>query len=257
MVLPRFLAPGADGAADRFALPPDEADHLRRVLRLRAGARVQVFDGGGHEFLAEVEDVSARGVIVRRLDPLAAVPEPAVAVTLAQAVLKGDRMDAVVRDGVMFGVAAIQPLVTEHTEAPRDALARGARVQRWARVAVASAKQCGRAVVPEVRPPLPLDQWLSDVAAARASSLQPAARHLMLVEPRARCACRPIREMGQEPPPERATLLVGPEGGWSDAELGRAAEVGYEAVTLGARTFRAEAAPLAGLVVLQFMWGGL
>ena len=112
----RFFAPGLDAGDEIVTLPRDEAEHLRRVLRLGVGDPVAVFDGRGHEFLARVASVVRRDVRLQIQSRVEPPPEPTVALTLAQAVLKGDKMDDVVRDGVMLGVAAIQPIVTKRTE---------------------------------------------------------------------------------------------------------------------------------------------
>src|SRR6185295_5481908 len=112
----RFFAPAAHATGDRILLPGDEAEHLTRVLRLSTGATVCVFNGRGAEFEAIVETIDREGVRVHVGAPSTPAPEPRIAITLAQAVLKGDKMDDVVRDAVMLGVAAIQPLVTARSE---------------------------------------------------------------------------------------------------------------------------------------------
>src|SRR3954466_384581 len=114
-MLPRFYAPDLDPDAATIALPPDEALHLTRVLRLGPGDRIAVFDGRGREFLAPVAAASRDRVQVDLVEPVTAVPEARVPLTLAQAVLKGDRMDDVVRDATMMGVAAIDPIITAHS----------------------------------------------------------------------------------------------------------------------------------------------
>ena len=105
-------------------LPEDEAQHLSRVLRLKAGEAIAVFDGQGREALARVASVTSRRVSVRVVEPRAAAPEPRVAVTLAQALLKSDKMDRVIRDAVMLGVAAVQPFVSRRTDVPMKAVQR-------------------------------------------------------------------------------------------------------------------------------------
>ena len=170
----RFFAPGLDAGDEIVTLPRDEAEHLRRVLRLGVGDAVAVFDGRGHEFLARVASVVRRDVRLQIQSRVEPPPEPTVALTLAQAVLKGDKMDDVVRDGVMLGVAAIQPIVTKRTETTVAALIRSARVERWRRVALASVKQSRRAVLPDVRTPLTFENFLEEPAASL---------RLMLVEP--------------------------------------------------------------------------
>src|SRR2546426_11773221 len=105
----RFYVPDAHAPGDLVALPDEEADHLTRVLRLKAGDAVRVFNGRGHEFDAVVDQAGKSGVHVRVGRAAQPAPEPRVAITLAQAVLKGDKMDDVVRDATMLGVAEIQP----------------------------------------------------------------------------------------------------------------------------------------------------
>lgn len=241
----RFFAPSLDPGDEAVDLPRDEAEHLTRVLRLGAGDTVAVFDGRGHEYSARVVMASRRDVRVQLLAPLDAARETTVELTLAQAVLKGDRMDDVVRDAVMLGVHAIQPLVTRRTEATVASLLRGARVERWRRVALASVKQSRRAVLPEVRTPLAFDTWLDE-------PLPPT--RLMFVEPTAQGAVEPLSVLRSERVPSAAVLAVGPEGGWDSGECARAAVRGLRLVSLGRRTLRADAVAIAALSVLEFLW---
>jgi 16S rRNA (uracil1498-N3)-methyltransferase len=246
--LPRFFAPALDPGDESVTLPRDEAEHLTRVLRLGVGDIVSVFDGRGREFLARIALAQRRDVrvhLMSRVDPAA---EPAVALTLAQAVLKGDKMDDVVRDAVMLGAAAIQPIVTKRTEVTVAALIKGARVDRWRRVAVASVKQSRRATVPDVRTPLTLETFLEEPATVM---------RLMLVEPAVAGAAETLSALRREPIPSDATVLIGPEGGWTESECEQARGRGVRLVTLGHRTLRADAVPVAAICVLQFLWGDL
>ncbi|MFO7694969.1 MAG: 16S rRNA (uracil(1498)-N(3))-methyltransferase [Vicinamibacterales bacterium] len=243
-MVPRLYVPSLDPRVRTVTLPEDEAGHLRRVLRVKAGQAVRLFDGRGREVDARVTSVDRAAVVAETGEPVDAAPEWRVRVTLAQAVLKGDKIDDVIRDGVMMGVAAIQPLLTARTDVPEAAFTRGRRLERWRRVAVASAKQCGRAVVPPVLAPCSLQACLS-------AGLQGVA--LMLVEPAAAGSGN-----GAWPPagaPEAATLLVGPEGGWEGDEVARSIRAGCLPVTLGPRTLRADAAAIVALSVLQYVWG--
>jgi 16S rRNA (uracil1498-N3)-methyltransferase len=218
------------------------------VLRLGAGDEVAVFDGRGHEFAARVASAQRQNVrlqIVARLDP---APEAAVPITLAQAVLKSDAMDDIVRDAVMLGVSAIQPIVTKRAEFTVAALLRGARVDRWKRVALASVKQSRRAVVPDIRTPLALESLLREPAPGVG---------IMLVEPEAAARVEPVGALKGRPLPHDALVLVGPEGGWDSAEVEAAGAHGFHLITLGHRTLRADAVPVAAISVLQFLWGDL
>jgi 16S rRNA (uracil1498-N3)-methyltransferase len=246
---------------ETVALPRDEGEHLTRVLRLGAGDTVAVFDGRGQEFLARVVTASRRDVHVQLVSRLDAAAEPSVSLTLVQAVLKTDKMDDIVRDAVMLGVASIQPIVTARTETTVAALLRGARVERWQRVALASVKQSRRAVLPEIRTPLSFETWLSEPQPAMV---------VMLVEPTVRLPApsfegkpdatygsEPLSSIREQPAPADAALVVGPEGGWTDEECAAARARGCRLVTLGHRTLRADAVPVAAISVLQFLWGDL
>ena len=261
----RFHAPAAERTGDVVELPRDEAQHLFRVLRLKIGAAVRIFDGRGAEFDAVVATASKDGVRVRVGQACGAVPEARVAVTLAQAVLKADKMDDVVRDAVMMGVAAIQPLVTARTEIALTALERGHRRERWQRIAVSSSKQCGRAVVPAVLEPCtfkdatavlldPSRESTPEAALATASATAPGTPPpgLMCVEPTASADVLSLSDLGPNPP-LATTIVVGPEGGWSAEEIAAGSSV-CRLVTLGPRTLRADAMALVALTALFACW---
>lgn len=241
----RFYAPTLDPGDDMATLSRDEAEHLTRVLRLGAGDLVTVFDGRGNEFVARVMAPSPRVVRVQILSRLEPARESDVSITLVQAVLKGDRMDDVVRDAVMLGVTAIQPIVTTRTQVTVAQLLRGARPERWQRVALASTKQCGRALLPEVRLPLALETYLNEPLPAVS---------LMLVEPRSHPDPGSFAAIQEMPRPQEVVILVGPEGGWTETECAAAAQSGIRLLTLGGRTLRADAAPVAALSILEFIW---
>ena len=244
MSVHRFFAPALDAGDEIVELPRDEAEHLTRVLRLAPGDTVSIFNGRGDEFLARVLAAARRDVRVQVLSRVEAAPEPTPALTLVQAVLKGDKMDDVVRDAVMLGVHAIQPIVTRRTEVTVAAILRGARQDRWRRVALASVKQSRRAVLPEILMPLTFATWLDE---------PPADERLMFVEPGIPGA-QPLTTLRSAAVPGSAAVVVGPEGGWDLAECDAARTHGLRLVSLGGRTLRADAVPIAALSVLQFLW---
>ncbi|MBI2836058.1 MAG: 16S rRNA (uracil(1498)-N(3))-methyltransferase [Acidobacteria bacterium] len=244
---PRFLAPDLH-VDEEIVLPADEAAHAVRVLRLRAGDLIRVFDGRGNEFAARIDVASGRLVRARRLDRVMPAPEPAITLTLAQAVLKTDKMDALVRDATMLGAAVIQPIVTARTNVSPAALRRRHVTDRWRRIAVASVKQCGRAVVPRIDDVV---EFADFVRRARADV------RVLLVEPSAADETRAADVLDARTVPQTATLMAGPEGGWSGAEVDLARSTGWTSVTLGRRTLRADAAPLVAMAVLQWVWHDL
>ncbi len=242
----RFFAPALDPGDDLVTLPRDEAEHLTRVLRMGVGETVSVFDGRGSEFLAKIANVAPRDVRVQLLSRVEPSPESAVPITLVQAVLKGDKMDDVVRDAVMLGVSAIQPVVTKRTEITVAAILRGARVDRWHRIALASVKQSRRAVVPEIRTPLAFETFLQEPR----PDLE-----LMLVEPGTDDNVTPLSSFKNAAAPHDLSVWIGPEGGWDNRERLAAREHGARLVSLGPRTLRADAVTVAAVSILEFLWG--
>jgi 16S rRNA (uracil1498-N3)-methyltransferase len=171
-----------------------------------------------------------------------------VAVTLVQAVLKGDKMDDVVRDAVMLGATAIQPVISARSETTRAALERGRRRERWERVAISSAKQCGRAVVPPIHEPEPF-QAIMELIDER----QLPGPALMMVEPHADVETASLADI-EGPPPREASLLAGPEGGWTPDEIA-AASGRCRLTTFGRRTIRGDAMALVAIAALYAKWG--
>jgi 16S rRNA (uracil1498-N3)-methyltransferase len=241
-VHPRFFAPEAQASGELVTLPQEEAEHLTRVLRLGAGAAIRVFNGSGDEFESVVEAASKEAVQVRLGKPRDPAPEAHLQITLAQAVLKGDKMDDVVRDAVMLGASAIRPLLSERAEIRAATVVRARRVERWQKIAIASAKQCGRAVVPPVDAPRSLAAVLSD---------PPNGARIMFVEPGAAVTPSRIQDLAV---PAEATLIVGPEGGWTDHEVRTASQAGASLVTLGGLTLRADAMPVVALTAIKTVW---
>ena len=181
-------------------------------------------------------------------------PETRVAVTLAQALLKTDKFDAIVRDAtdVLAQAVAVHPLMTACVDVPEAAVRDGGRLDRWHRIAIASAKQCGRAVVPALH----AVASLADVLAADGSSVR-----VLLAEPSAsesgdQAMSDSLEALRDESTPASALVLLDPEGGWSGHELARARAGRCRIVTLGIAMLRADAAPLIALAVLHGTCGG-
>ncbi|MGD9906680.1 MAG: 16S rRNA (uracil(1498)-N(3))-methyltransferase [Vicinamibacterales bacterium] len=244
-MIARVLAPDASGEGQEVPLTADDAAHLGRVLRLRPGDRIRVFDGRGCEWLAELTAVGSDGARARLGAAVTPAPESRVRYTVAMAVLKGDGTDELVRDAVMMGAVRLRPLVAARSAVGLAALDRAGRRDRWQRVAIASAKQCGRAVVPEVEPP---------VTAAALLAAGPGGAGVLFVEPGAGVE---VTRLTALPRPDAVTLVFGPEGGWTADELSAAAAAGWTAVGLGPRTIRAVSMAVAGLAASQAVWDDL
>jgi 16S rRNA (uracil1498-N3)-methyltransferase len=262
----RVYAPDAARDRSTVRLPTDEAHHLQHVLRMVVGDHVGVFDGAGHEWSGRIVSADRSGVAVELVAPIDPVPEPSVHVVLAIGLLKGDQMDSVVRDGTMLGVAEIVPMVTAHVAVPGHARESDKAIERWMRVAVASARQCGRAVVPRILAVTPFETVLGEtIRDETIIAVEPAVADLETNPPYVRPAdletnppyVRPA-DLAANPPygrPKSALVLVGPEGGWSAAEVEMALKSGAQPRQLGPRTLRAESAPIVLLSSLWTEWG--
>jgi 16S rRNA (uracil1498-N3)-methyltransferase len=243
MSLPRFHhAPIDPRPGSSLILGGAEARHATRVLRLVAGDRAVVFDGGGLAVLAEVIGGRGERVELRVLEPHISSRELPIAITIAPAVLKGDAMDALIRDATMLGACALAPIITARTVVPARASASASVVERWRRIALASVKQCGRSVLPAITAARPLDAALRDPAWADAA-------RLVLCEPE----LLPGRAAATLDPPAahgRIVVLSGPEGGWTPEEAALAVDLGWQPWTCSPLTLRAETAPIVALGIL-------
>ena len=242
LIVARFHVPEAAPGA-RLALPEHSAHHARDVLRLRPGAAVRVFDGHGAEFDAILDVVTRQGVSGRITGAAVPRPESPLRVTLAMSPLKGDRMELAIQKATELGVAEIRPVVTMRTDAAARPALKGARQDRWEKVASGASEQSGRATVPVIALTVTLAEFMAD---------PPAGTRLVLLE----------RDLGQPPlatlpRPEAVTVLIGPAGGWDGSEISRLAVVGFQPVSLGPRILRAETAAIAALTAVQVLWGDL
>ncbi|MFL6227635.1 MAG: 16S rRNA (uracil(1498)-N(3))-methyltransferase [Pyrinomonadaceae bacterium] len=258
----RFYAPPEDFDTDaaRVSLSREETQHLTGVLRLGAGAEVQVFDGEGREFLCVVTADARRGMERATLEVRAAVEPPSaeslLELTLYVALLKGEKFDTVVQKATELGATRVVPVETARADVrlPRaeraDAAAK--RVARWQRIAVEAAKQSGRARVPAVVAPESLADALARGSAGGTSETS---RRLIFSEHGGRGLVETVAAWDVRR--ARVAALVGPEGGWEDAELEQARAAGWQVVTLGGRTLRAETAALVACALLQHLCGDL
>jgi len=241
MAAPRFHVPQLLAEGMRLALPAAAAHHAARVLRLRSGEAVTLFNGQGGEYAARIAAIGKRDVEVEigRHDPVER--ESPLTVTLAQAISSGERMDLTIQKAVELGVTCIVPVESERCMVRLQGERAEKRVAHWQQVAISACEQCGRNRIPEVRMILSLDAWL----AAEASDAQ---RWVLL--PGTHTA---LRELPR--PQQPVELLVGPEGGFTDNETEAMRRRGYQPVRLGPRVLRTETAAPALLAALQALWG--
>jgi 16S rRNA (uracil1498-N3)-methyltransferase len=255
----RFYAPpnAFDFAASRVALSLEESKHLRDVLRVHAGDEVFVFDGEGHEFACRVQDFKRRAArvnlsIIARVEALR--PESSFDLTLAVALLKGERFDFVVQKATELGANKISPVITKRSDVKLRAGHDGAaRVERWRRIAIEAAKQSGRARAPKICAPLELRELLRGEANASKEILR-----VMFAERAGRSFDETFNALNfQSGQISSAVALVGAEGGWDDEEIAAAKRESWRILTLGGRTLRAETAAIVAAALLQHRFGDL
>jgi len=252
----RFHAPPAAFAPDKksAALSAEEARHLRDVLRLRQGDEIYVFDGEGREFHCQVQDIARDSVQLSVISEVAAArPESTLDLTLGIVLLKNEKFDLAIQKATELGVRRIIPLESERADVRlRDSDDAHKRTTRWRRIAAEAAKQSGRARVPDVNDPLPFS---SIASAARDQQSPKGAARLMFSERGGRSLTETMS--GLSGTPWEIIAVVGPEGGWTDAEIELARVGGWEIVTLGGRTLRAETAAIVVATLLQHRFGDL
>jgi len=254
----RFYAPpGAfNSNLDRVILDTAEARHLREVLRLKIGDEIYVFNGKGKEFHCRIEESrrdTAQLKVISEVAP--ARPESPLELTLAVALLKGEKFDLVVQKATELGVTRVVPVVTRLADIRlRDASDAAKRVGRWQRIALEAAKQSGRALVPEITSPVAFASLLQEAPAKlQDGRANDQLNCLMFSEREGQSMMKATLPAN----PSLLTALVGSEGGWTDEELAAARQAGWAIVTLGGRTLRAETAAIAVTTLLQHLYGDL
>jgi 16S rRNA (uracil1498-N3)-methyltransferase len=220
--------------------------HLRESLRLHPGERLTVTDDRGLRYRAEIAEVTSQALIGRILETIPAPPKTTPSIALAQSLLKGEKMDWVIQKATELGVDRIVPILATHSVVrPRtDRIEH--QLARWQRIALEAAQQSERWSLPAIDEPVATSQLLTRSTSATSK--------IVLAERSSGVSLSTV------PLPGRGGdvwLLIGPEGGWDDEELGQVLQHGYTAVTLGPRILRAETAAIAAISVLQSRLGGL
>ena len=241
MASPRVFTDQALAAGAQIALEAGPSHHLLRVLRLKPGAELRLFNGRGGSFAATLAGSRGPLALVAVGEFAPADHESPLAIALAIGISRGERMDWIVQKAVELGVAAIRPLVTQRTEVRLGGERGDKKYGYWRQIAIAACEQCGRNRVPEVHPPERFADWLPQASGLR-----------LVLAPG---AAQPLAARTEKP--SALSLLIGPEGGLAPEEIAAAQAGGFVAVSLGPRVLRTETAPLAALAICQARWGDL
>lgn len=240
----RFHASKSQISDSQVVLDADEAHHLSRVLRLGEGDRVFVFDGEGNEWECEIARVGKREADLTILCQLNNDVESPLRLTLAQALVKGDKFDWIVQKATELGVTRIVPLITDHTDVRRVEERAEQKLERWRRISLEALKQCGRRRLVEITEPISFVGFCNVAEAVSLIFSERGGKMLREIAPNVHS-------------PASLTLCVASEGGWSDAELEAAEAHNFLPVHLGQRILRTETAAIAAVTLAQHLFGDL
>jgi 16S rRNA (uracil1498-N3)-methyltransferase len=247
MRLTRVYVAAPVTAGKRLVVEGSAANHITRVLRLRTGDALTVFDGRGGEFGARIEEFRKDAVVVAVEEHRPLDRESPLTLTLAQGISRGERMDWIIQKATELGTSRIVPLFTKRSMVRLDERQAERKLQHWRAIAVAACEQCGRNEVPELATPIDF----FDVLPADSSG---ATR--LLLSPTGDLRIEDLQDVSKSA--RRAiTVLIGPEGGLEDVEQEAALAAGFKAVRLGPRVLRTETAAIAALTIIQHHFGDL
>ena len=203
---------------------------------------MEIFDGIGNECQGLIADLGSNRVTVAEITASGNKRESPLHIVLAQALSGSEKMDWIIQKSTELGVTEIQPLATDSSVAKLPAERTHKRLEHWQQVAISACEQCGRNVLPMIYAPLDIMEWLQQTKSI------PDAKYILL--PGGAASLH-----DQAKPQGKAVLLIGAEGGFSQAESAAALHCGYIPIRLGARVMRTETAAIAGIAVLQNLWG--
>jgi len=245
-VTPRFYVPQCQIEREMLRIEGNEVRHIRRVLRLRVGDEITVFDGSGKEYEGTIVKEGPTSVMIAVQNILSSKKESPLEITLAQSLLKGEKMEYLIQKATELGVNEIIPFFSSRSVPLLDKSSSQKRCRRWERIAIEASKQCGRGLIPGIRS---LQDYSEMLEAAPPDSLR-----LILWErkgPRLKEVLDRSREI------KKTFFIVGPEGGMSRGEVEQAEKKGFLPVTLGGRILRSETASLCLLSILQYERGDI
>jgi 16S rRNA (uracil1498-N3)-methyltransferase len=238
----RIYQPGDYQPGQFLELSPQASQHVGLVLRMQRGEKIILFSGDNREFEATIDWVKKKQVRVWVESVQDKNRESPLIIHLAQAISKGERMEWVVQKSVELGVASITPIITERCVVKLDQERLAKKLHQWQAIVIAACEQSGRTIIPKVHEPLALDSYIKEVSAKLKLILHPEGK-------------KKYRDYLIDASP--IALLIGPEGGLSEAEVHHAGQYGFQPLSLGPRILRTETAALSALSVLQALAGDL
>ncbi|WP_439328066.1 16S rRNA (uracil(1498)-N(3))-methyltransferase [Lonepinella sp. BR2357] len=243
MRIPRIYHPEPLGNQTQCQLSEEAANHVGRVLRMQVGEKLALFDGSNYCYSAEITESSKKNVSVTILDRQLDDRESPLKIHLGQVISRGERMEFTIQKSVELGVNVITPLWSERCGVKLDAERMEKKIQQWQKIAIAACEQCGRNVVPEIRPMMKLQDWCAEQDGTLKLNLHPRANYSIKTLPQI--------------PAAGVRLLIGSEGGLSPQEIQQTKQQGFTDILLGKRVLRTETAALTAITALQVCFGDL
>lgn len=240
MRIPRVFVDISLAAATVATLAPDATHYIRNVLRLRERDSIVLFNGTGGEFHGHIAALRKSSAEVEIDAFIEANRESSLRIDAGLCIVKRDAMDAAIRKATELGVSSITPILSDFVSVSRKAIE--GRREHWTQIVRSACEQCERNRLPELREVSPLKEWVSGTTSETRLVAHPGAETSVMT-------------LAAEP--ASVALLIGPEGGLSDDELGTASASDFIAISLGPRILRAETAPIALLAQIQGRWGDL
>ena len=243
MRIPRIYHPSPLAGLDSCLLSEDAVNHVGRVLRMKEGEQITLFDGSNHIFHARLQAVEKKQIIAKIESSELDDRESPLAIHLGQVISRGDRMEFTIQKSVELGIKTITPLWSERCGVKLNDERQDKKLQQWQKIAIAACEQCGRNEIPEIRPMMKLTDWCKEQDNMLKLNLHPRAKYT-------------IRQLPHIPP-EGVRLLIGSEGGLSAEEIQMTEKEGFTEVLLGKRVLRTETASLATITALQVCFGDI
>ena len=244
--MPNFFIKKHQIKDHRIEIKGELLRHLRDSLRIQRGERISCVDEDAIRYTVVVTYIGRDLLTGDVTEEVKQGERPAVYIHIIQAIPKGPRLDFIIEKATELGVSAVTPVMTERSVVRIEKERVEERLKRWRRIALESAQQSGRRGVPEIAPPVSLSEFLA--------SFRKVDLNLLLWEGEKRVMIKDVLKGAQEA--KRVTVLIGPEGGFSEDEVGKALEKGFVSVSLGEFILRTETASIAALSILQYEFGG-
>ena len=246
-MLSRFYCNEQIAVNQTFELPDNVRHHAVRVLRLKQGDTIILFNGQGGEFLSEIISINKNTSTLKVFEYNEYECESPLTIELSQAICANEKMDWIIQKAVEMGVNRIQPISTTRGVIKLSSERAVKRRQHWQQIAIAACEQCGRNRLPEILPPLSLPHWLGKIKKHELSTHT----NLLLLP----TAEQKLSELSEQPNNPSYTLLIGPEGGFTPEEERAALHTHFVPIRVGKRILRTESAALATIAALQTLWG--